>query len=192
MPKVKVDNLPLDRIRAWIENPDTEELSEVDKRILERIDFAYNLLKIEPPHKVIKNIVNRYKVSYDTACRDVEFTNKLWNPRLRITSEWLEQFIINDALSQMKACKQMLDMSTWQKTRADLIKVYTAMIGRQAPIDPQLLGHNNYFLAINFGGQVEKIDANKLNQLPAGKREELAEMLFPDIEDIEVESVMNS
>ena len=190
--KTRVEDMSVDMIRSWIANPDTVELSPIQKTILERIDFAYDNLKIEPSHKVVKKIVYKFKVSFETALLDVERCKKIFNPTLRVDAEWLEQFIVNDALKQIKACQKMLDHKHWQAARADLLKIYAHIKQAGDKIDPSILGDNNYFMVVNFGSNAQKIDYNKLNSLPIQERVELTDFLFQDADEVQIEEILES
>jgi len=185
MPKtLKAEDITIDRLRAWLNDPGTEELSPKDREIYNRWDYAYDQLKIETPSSVINRLVSKFSISKAQAYRDLQHCQKLLNPINRHDLDWIRNFIIEDALLQIEVARENVDHKTWQKARADLIRIYMIEKGDKAAIDPELLGRNEYFITINFGDNVEKINMNELHKLPVNKRVELTNFLFNDI-DIE-------
>ena len=193
MPKIATIDVTFDRIRMWVDNPDSEELSAKDKEILSRWDFAYDQLKICKPYEVRNRLVKKFNIKISQAYNDIRNANKLFNPVNRRSKDWLRNFIVEDALLQIETAKQNLDNKAWQLARQDLIKIYAIEKNEEDGIDPELLGNNNYFIAVNFGNEIEKIDLSKLHAMPMERRQELTNFLFPELETIEdAEIIMNS
>lgn len=192
MPKVPAEQLTFDRIRQWIDNPDSTELSQKDKEIYTRWDFAYDQLKTNKPAAVTNRMVKKFNISESQARKDIRHANQLLNPINRRDSEWIRNYIVEDAMDQIEIARQKQDMKAWQKARMDLIKIYQIDKEDKENIDPDALGQNNYFITIIQGGQARKINIDKLQSLPEDKRIEYTEFLFEEIEDTEAEEIMKS
>lgn len=188
----KADNITFDRIRAWLNNPENGELSAKDREIYDRWDFTYDQLKIEKPAAVINRLMAKFDVSKAQAYRDIRSCQRLLNPVNRRDLDWIRNFIVDDAILQIKVARDRLDSKAWQKARADLIKIYAIEKDERAGIDPELLGRNEYFIAINFGDKVEKVNLGELHKLPVNKRTELTEFLFQDIEIEDAKFILES
>jgi len=186
------ENVSLERLRAWIDNPNTEVLTADEKRIWERIDFAYDQLKTETPREVVNRIVKKFNISRTQATKDIQLCNQLLAPTNRTDIEWMRNFIISDAMLQIKVAQEMLDMKGWAAARDTIMKVYLNELNSQAPIDPELLGRNTYYALININGNVEKLELDKLTGLPREKKEELAQIILEDITPQVAETIMNS
>jgi len=192
MPKPKVIDVTFDRIRDWIDNPDAPDLSDKDKEIWSRWDFAYDQLKKEHPPAVVNRLCKKFGLSQSQAYSDIRNAQKLLSPINRRQTDWLRNFIIEDAIQRRDYAIQTGNQKAWAEASSTILKVYALDKNDQEGIDPAMLGHNNYFIAINAGNKVHKIDYDKLHNLSAGERENLTDFLFPDIEDAEVEDIMNS
>ena len=192
MPKLATIDVTFDKIRAWVDNPDCDDLSVKDKDILARWDYAYDQLKISKPAQVVNRLIKKFEIKVSQAYLDIRNANKLFNPVNRRSKEWLRNFIVEDAILQMETAKSNLDQRAWQLARQDLIKIYALEKGDEDGIDPSLLGNNNYFIAINIDSKIEKIDYDKLHGMPMERKQELTNFLFPEIEDADVIDIMNS
>jgi len=188
----KAEDITLDRIRAWLNEPGAPELSETDRKIYDRLDFCYDQLKIEKPSSVIRRLIKKFEISQAQAYKDLTNCQKLLNPINRRELEWIRNFIVDDAILQMKVAKDRVDMKAWEKARGDLIRIYAIEKEDKTGIDPELLGNNQYFVAINFGEKAEMIDLNKLHKLPVEKRVKLSEFLYHDIEIEDAKFIMES
>jgi len=191
MPKEEVT---FDKIRAWVNNKDAPELSEAEKRILDRWDYVYDQLKIEKQSAVVNRLMKKYNIKISQAYYDIRNAQKLFNPINRRETDWLRNFIVEDALLQIKAARETNDAKAWQKARLDLIKVYALDKADKDGIDPELLGRNNYYVLINVDNTVQKVDMNKVHELPVDKRLELtSDLLYKELEsEEEVDIIMNS
>lgn len=192
MSKKKAALLTFDRIRQWIDNPDTAELSERDKKIYARWDYAYDQLKTNKPAAVVNRLQKKFNISASQARLDIRHATQLLNPINRRESEWIRNYIVEDAIDQIEIARQKQDMKAWQKARADLVRIYALDKEDKDSIDPDELGQNNYYITIIQGGQAQKINIDKLQNLPEDKRIEYTEFLFEEIEDQDAEEIMNS
>ena len=192
MRTLKAEDITLDRVRSWLNDPESEELSETDKKIYDRWDFCYDQLKIEKPAAVVNRLMQKYGVSKSQAYKDIADAQRLLNPINRRDLEWIRNFIVDDAILQMKVAKEALDFKAWEKARADLIKIYAIEKSDIAGIDPALLGNNNYYTMININNKTEVIDMSQIYKLPAEKRNQLTEFLFKDIDVQDAEEMMKS
>ncbi len=190
--KQKGEGQVLENIKAWLNDPDTNELSEKDKEILERLDFAYDQLKIDPPKIVARKMAAKFGYSVRNAQYDIQKCKILFNPINRRDVEWIRNFIIEDAILQIKAAREKLDMRAWNNARSQLLKLYIAEQKDKAEIDPEMLGNNKYYITVNFGNAAKKIDMNKLHELPEDKRLKLTEFLYSDINIEDAKEIMNS
>ncbi|MDF1546410.1 MAG: hypothetical protein P1P88_01220 [Bacteroidales bacterium] len=188
----KAENITLDRIRAWLNDPDSSELSETDRAIYDRWDFAYDQLKIEKPAAVINRLMVKFDISKAQAYVDIRNCQRLLNPINRRDSDWLRNFIVDDAILQIKVARERVDSRAWQKARADLIRIYAIEKDDNKGIDPELLGGNEYFITINFGDHIEKINMNELHKMPLNKRIEKTEFLFQDIDEEDAKFILES
>ncbi len=190
-----MDNIDVtfDKIRNWINNPDDIGLSESDKRIYTRWDYAYDQLKIEKPSAVVNRLVKKFGISHTLAYWDIRQAQKLFNPVIRRETEWLRDIIVEDALLQMQVAKEMLDSRAWREARQDLIKIYAIDKANVEGIDPKMLGKNNYYILVNINNKVKKLDFNKLNELPVDKRIELTDdFLYKELDsEAEAKDIMN-
>ena len=192
MPKLATIDVTFDKIRAWVDNPKSEDLSVKDKDILNRWDYAYDQRKITKPAQVVNRLMQKFDIKISQAYLDIRNANKLFNPVNRRSKEWLRNFIVEDAILQMETAKSNLDQRAWQLARMDLIKIYALEKGDEDGIDPSLLGNNNYFIAINIDSKIEKIDYDKLHGMPMERKQELTKFLFPEVDDAEVIEIMKS
>jgi len=182
----------LEKLRAWVNNPDTEVLTQQEKDVWERIDYAYDQLKIETPNNVINRLVKKFNITRAQAGKDISMCNTILAPQNRVDTAWMRNFIINDAMLQIRVAQQTLDQKAWAAARDTIAKIYLAELSTQAPIDPELLGGNNYFAIININGEVQKIDLSKVAEMHHTRREKLTEFLFQDITEENAEVIMNS
>jgi len=180
---IREKEVSLEKLRAWLNDPNTSHLTEDEKQAWERIDFAYDQLKIETPPHVVNRMMKKFNITRAQASRDLQLCNSLLAPQNRIDLGWLRNFIIDDALLQIKVAQETLDHKAWTSGRNTLEKVYLQELSTQAPIDPELLGGNNYFALINMNGQLQKIDLNKVVEMPQTRREKLTEFIFEDISE---------
>jgi len=192
MPKSVAENITFEKIRGWLNDSNAPALSELEKAIYERLDYAYDQLKIEPPSSVVSRLMRKFDISKNQAYRDIRDAQKLLNPINRQDLEWIRNFIIDDALLHIKVARERIDNRSWQKARADLIRIYAIEKSEKATIDPEMLGRNEYFVTINFGSHAEKINLNKLHELPDNRRIQLTDFLFADAQIEDVEFIMNS
>jgi len=192
-----MDNNPditFDKIRAWINDPNDEGLSESEKRIYARWDYAYDQLKIEKPSAVVNRLCKKFGISHTLAYWDIRQAQRLFNPVIRRETDWIRDVIIEDALLQMQVAKEMLDSKAWREARQDLIKIYAIDKANVDGIDPKNLGKNNYYILVNIDNNVKKLDFNKLNELPVDKRISLTdEFLYKELDsEQEAKDIMNS
>lgn len=193
MPKVKAIELTFDRIRNWINNPDSDDLSEKDKEIYVRWDYAYDQLKTEKPVIVVQRLMKKFNISQPLAYKDLRECQKLLSPVNRRDTEWIRNFLVEDLILQIKVARESNDKKLWEKANANLIKIYAIEKGEREGIDPETLGNNNYYVVINAGNKIEKIDYNKLTELEPEKKMRLTDFLFPEIEStVEAEKIMKS
>lgn len=184
--------LAFEEIQNFVNNPDAPELAPKHKEILKRWDFAYEQLKIEARPVVVKRLMYKFEISERLARMDVRNATLIFAPINRAESEWIRQFIIDDAMQQIKAAKAKGDMKAWEKARQSLIQVYKIDKEDEDKVPVELLGGNQYFFNINFGNKVEKIDLDKAHKLPINKRLELTEFLYQDITDADADEIINS
>jgi hypothetical protein len=189
---LKAEDITFDRIRAWLNEPDAEEISETDRKIYDRWDYAYDQLKIEKPSAVINRLVHKFEISKAHAYKDLHNCQKLLNPINRHDLDWIRNFLIDDAQLQIKVARENVDHRAWQKARSDLIRIWAIEKGEKTGIDPELLGRNEYYVTINFGDKVEKINMNELHKMPVNKRVELTEYLFNDIDTDQAKFMLES
>lgn len=193
MPKPAIIDVTFDRIRQWVDNPDSPELSAKDKEIWERWDFAYDQLKKEKTPAVVNRLMRKFGISNTQAYLDIKNAQKLLSPINRRETDWIRNFLIEDAIERRNYAIETNNQKAWAEASNTILKIYIADKNDQDGIDPKLLGHNNYFIAVNIGGKIEKLDYDKLHKLPIEKRVEYTDFLFPEIEnETEVENIMNS
>lgn len=193
MPKKRAAQLTFDRIRQWVDNPDAPDLSTKDKEIYTRWDFAYDQLKTNKPAAVVSRLQKKFNISASQARLDIRHATQLLNPINRRESEWIRNYIVEDAIDNIEIARKKQDLKAWQKARQDLIKVYELDKDEQDSIDPEALGQNNYYITIiQNNGEAKKLNVDKLQELPEGKRVEYTNFLFEEIEDQEAEEIMNS
>jgi len=192
MKALPLNTVNYEKIRAWLNDPEAEELTAEQRHIYARWDYAYDQLKLENTAAVARRLMMKFKISRATAYNDIQYCNLLLNPINRRDAEWLHNFIVEDAILQIKAAREKIDMKAWQKARADLIKIYAINKANQSEFNPAQLGNNNYYIAINFGNEIEKINTNELDQLPENKKTDLINLLYKDIDISDAESIMNS
>jgi len=191
--KDKAIELTFDKIRNWLNNPDVPSLSEKDKEIYIRWDYAYDQLKTEKTAAVVQRLMKKFGISIALAYKDINECQKLLTPMNRRDTEWLRNYIVEDLLMQIKVARESLDKSAWEKATSHLIKIYAIEKDEHEGIDVNALGNNNYYIIVNSNNKLEKIDYNKLSELSPEKKVELTEFLFPEIESvIEAEKIMKS
>jgi len=189
---MKTEKFDIQTIRTFLDNPDSPDLPEKEKKILKPLEYAYDMLKVAPPHAVMERLKKKFGISDSTAKKDITATEELFSPSLRISGEWLERFIIYDSLKLISVCKRKMDLKHWQLATATLTKIYLNKIAKDVQIKPEMLGNNQFFTVINVGDKVMKVDMNQLNKMPVGQRVDLTNDLFKDITEIEAELIMNS
>lgn len=193
MPKRAIAETTFDRIREWVDNPDSPILSQKDKEIWTRWDFAYDQLKSESSPAVVNRLMKKFGISYGQAYNDIRNAQKLLAPVNRRDTDWLRNFIIEDAMQRRKFAIDTGNQKAWAEAANTILKIYALDKGDQDGIDPNMLGNNKYFITVNFGNKVEKIDYDKLHELPEEKRVKITDYLFKDIDEIEeAEEIMNS
>jgi len=189
---IKAEHITIDRIRSWLNDPQSEELSEIDKAIYDRWDYCYDQLKIEKPSAVVNRLMQKFGIKKTAAYKDISDCQRLLNPINRRDLEWIRNYIVEDALFAIKLAKESLDMKAWEKARADLIKIYAIEKSDIAGIDPELLGNNQYYTMININNKTEVIDMGQIYKLPVEKRKELTDFLFKDIDIEDAKQIMET
>jgi len=181
-------------IANWVNTPHHPQLNERQQNVFDRMSFAYDQLKLESPTTVVNRIVKKFNVKPSTARMDIQKCQAIFSPQLIRTAEWLENFIIEDAMKQIKVAQELLDMKAWQTARADLIKIYAKKIDRKQKINPSDLGHNQYYITVNFGNKyIEKLDLLKLHEMPiAQKMKRIANYLYQDKDIQEITEIIES
>jgi hypothetical protein len=185
-------DVTFDRIRAYIDNQDSAPLSVKDKELLDRWDFAYDNLKISSRSAVVSRLMKKYDIAQMTAYKDVLSAERLFGAINRRSPEWLRDFIVEDAVKHLRYATETNNDKARIEARNTLLKVYALDKNDVEGIDPKLLGNNNYFIAVNFGDRVEKINYDKLMEMPTEKKMKMTDFLFQDIDDVECEKIMQS
>ncbi len=194
MSKPAIIEVTFDKIRNFVDNPDAPELTGSEKTILERLDFAYDQLKYNTTVAVVNRLMRKYEIKRSQAYIDIRNCKRIFNPIHRRDTEWLRNFIVEDAVKQLNIAQKNRNHKAWQLARKDLITIYGIDKKDDEAIDPTLLGHNNYFININVGdNERKKIDYDMLHKLPVNKRHKLTDFLYPELEsEVEAEKIMNS
>jgi len=182
-----------DKIRAWLNNSETVELSDNDKKIYERWDYAYDQLKVEKPAAVVQRLKTKFGISTALAYKDLRDCQKLLSPANRRDADWIQNFIIEELMLQIKVGRESLDKTLWQKATENLTKIWQTLKGDTNELDTELLGNNKYFIVIGNKSEVQKIDYDKISELPTEKLVEITDFLFSELEsEKEAESIMKS
>jgi hypothetical protein len=189
---LKAENITLDRIRSWLNDPNSEELSLIDKAIYDRWDYCYDQLKIEKPAAVVNRLMQKFGIQKSQAYKDIYDCQRLLNPINRRDLEWIRNFIVDDAFLRIKLAKEALDFKAWEKACETLVKIYAIEKSDIAGIDPELLGNNQYYTVLNVNNKIEVIDMSQIYKLPADKRNQLCDFLFKDIDVQDAEELMKS
>ncbi|MEA1971976.1 MAG: hypothetical protein U9N34_01565, partial [Candidatus Cloacimonadota bacterium] len=113
MPKQAILDVTFDRIRQWIDNPEYSDLSEKDKLIWARWDFAYDQLKQETNPVVVNRLMHKFEISQAQAYNDIHNSQKLLSPINRRESSWLRNFLIEDALQRRKYAVETSNQKAW-------------------------------------------------------------------------------
>lgn len=191
MPRKKTEELTLDRLRAFV-NGDYDKISDKDKKILLRLDFAYDQLKNETRANTVKRIVWKFKVSERQAQVDVKDCLRLFVPINRVDVEWLGNFIIEDAKLQLLGARAEGNHNARIKARAHLMKMFIVAKSEQSEIDPDMLGNNNYYVVVSNGDKMIQFNLDELNSLPLNKKMEITEdILFEEIDEEKAKLMMN-
>jgi len=190
--ELPTNTLNFEKIRAWLNEPDAEEITPEQRLIYDRWDFAYDQLKLERPPSVARRLMLKYGVSRSTAYNDIGWCQKLLNPINRRDLEWVRNYLVEDAILQVNAARTALDMRAWDKASTRLLKLYAIERDEKDGIDPELLGNNNYYITVNFGDKVEKINLDELSKLPEKKRMSLTEAMFGEIDIEDAKTIMES
>lgn len=182
MPKTSIQNIPLYKLRAYIDGK-TEYLSPIEQAQLDRLYFAYDQLKTESIWNAAKRIQRRFDVSISQAHRDVHDCKKLFNPTNKHDIDWIENFLIEDIKLQMNVAKAEQNHTAWANARTHLLRMYAIMSKKELGIDPEILGNNSYFAVAIANNQIIKLNLDEVFKLPENERLELSSsILYSEID----------
>lgn len=187
----KIEEVPLHKLRAFVDGK-TDMLKPSEQAQLDRMHFAYTQLRYESTRATVRRIVQKYNVTERQAFKDIAQCKKLFVPLYKDDIDWLEHYIIEDIKKSIQAFQVEGNASAWNNARAQLIKMYTIMAARDTNFDIDKLGNNNYFVVVGNEGELQKIDLDKIYELPTNERVKISHsFLKNEISAEEAQKIMN-
>jgi hypothetical protein len=170
----KTDNLTLNRIKDWIINPDTDRLTDAEKELFEKIDFADNILRKYPSKKIASAYIQRkYQCSLATAYNYMSAALDVFNSKSRLDKEFWKNWIIYDIAKLIAKAEVKEDFKSWALAQKNLITVMGFDRPDEDKYPPSIFDNNNFYVAINVNNKLYKSELNKFLELPLSSRNTL-------------------
>ena len=110
----KTESLTLNKIKEWIVNPDTDRLTDAQKDLFEKIDFADNILRKYPSKKIAAAYSQRkFDCSLAAAYNYMTAALDVFNSRSRLDKEFWKNWIIYDIAKLIAKCEAKEDFKSW-------------------------------------------------------------------------------
>jgi len=185
MPKLEqIDsNTSFRKIEKWLHNPETPAISENDKKIYDRMKFAYDGLQRHPKKHVATSLQRVFGISHSLAYYDINNAVKLFNPINRQDKEFIKIWIIERLMTDIRIMRAKdhltaTEYKALQGLYASLIKVSGNDRKEDGDeIDPDLLGNNTLIANFVINNRNIQINFDDINSKPATK-----EMLMQNID----------
>ena len=118
---------------------------------------------------------------------------RLFAPSMGYDIDFLKNFIITDALQQIKiATTGTINHKAWTEARNTLVKMYTLDKQDGEQISPEMLGHNTYIVTLPDDNKIIKQNLFEMDKLSATRRDEIVSKLFSDdITEIEASAILS-
>jgi len=168
----KLDNIiskrSIDRIGKWLNNPEIKTISDNDKKIFERMKFAYDRLQIHNKKRVAASIRKTYDVSLAMAYKYIKDAITVFNPINRHDKEFMKTWIIDKLIVDIQRIRSKpeptaTDNKALSGFYANLIKIMGFDRTDIEEIDPSLLGHNQLIANFQFNNKNITINFDKNN-----------------------------
>jgi len=195
--RTALEDTNYEMIKAYALNPDTTELSEEKKAMLERVISASKILDKNPIQKqAVALHQQKYPdISRRQAYEDLRFAVKMFNTLQTFDYDFWRTWLINDIVRNIESCrnaKTVKDRGVIAAEHANLLKV----IGEKPEDlpDPKRNEKHEFYILIQNDNRQVKVDINKLKDLPTAALQELNRVIYGgnEITDVEAEEIMQS
>jgi len=194
MPKfLPVADSSLDKIKKWVQDPETSRISESDKKIFDRLDFADTQLRRKPRKKEVANlIVAKYGITLRQAYNDIWSAQKLFGSVYPINKDWWRNWLIDDILLLIDSSKATKDLKSWASAQANLIKALALDQKDDPNVDPEILGKHNFYTVININNKTIKLNMQDFQKIPVSYRKKVIDALNIPIDESDAVEIMRS
>jgi hypothetical protein len=196
MPKqIAAADVSYDKIHRWVLAPDDENvrLTKQDRAIFNRWDFADTQLRRFPRKKQVAEVLRKkYKYSISTAYSDIYNAQRLFASIHPLNKEWIRNYLIEDIFVLLEAAKKSGNMKAWGVAQANLIKAAGLEKIDEEKIDPEILDKHNFYVMINIGKQVFKVDLETFQNLPVNTKNKIISEIDQEITEIEAAEILES
>lgn len=175
-----VNNLNFDVVKEYLNSGSSVALSEEYQRMLDICLDVYQMLKKYPQRNIcIRRLMIQQDLSYNTACKYVDFARANWGNYVDLKRDFLETFFMEKLLAEISDP----DASEQSKAKnlATLQRHLEAM--PEQKVDPKLMEKNTVYIQVNINGTVSRLSEEELEQIPVGIRQKLLAMMSGDITD---------
>ena len=197
MSRIALEDTRYEDIKAYALNPETEELSEEKRELLDRVVSASKILDKNPIQKqAVALHQQKYPdISRRQAYEDLRFAVKMFNTLQTFDFDFWRTWLINDIVRNIESCrngKSVKDRGVIAAEHANLLRV----IGdkpEELP-DPKRNEKHEFYILIQNDNRQVKVDLNKLKDLPTAALQELNKAIYGgnEITDIDAEEIMKS
>ncbi len=194
MPKsISAHETSFAKIQKWINDPDSNKISESDKKIFDRLDFADTQLRRKPRKKEAAQLIAaKFNITLRQAYNDLWYAQKLFGSIHPFNKDWWRNWLIEDIVTLIESCKVTGDLKTWASAHANLVKAIGLDQKEEIPIDPEILSQHNYYTVINVDNKSIKIGLEDLIKIPLSSRKRVLDALNKPIDESEALEIMNS
>jgi hypothetical protein len=196
MSKAAITETTHDKIIAFCLDPENNPLNDEQKKILNRLNLADDLLRRYPRTKEAAKLLQlKYPdLSRAQIYRDIADAKRLFNFTNPVDKEWVRRWVIEDCFRLIEIAKNQgtRGFKAWNMARAQLIKAAQLDIRDDDKLDPSIMDQHNFFTVININGNNMKIDLEAFLELPVSTRKKLSDALNAPIEEQDAVEIMNS
>ena len=197
MSKIALEETKYEQIKAYMLDPDTAQLSDQLKQMLDRIVSASKILDKNPIQKQALNLhKQKYpEISQRQAYEDLRLSIRLFNTLHTFDYDFWRTWLLNDIVRNIEKCRignNDKDRKTIAMEHANLLKV----IGEKPEDipDPERNEKHQFYILIQNDNRQIKVDLNSLKDLPTAALQELNRAIYggSEITDIVAEEIMKS
>lgn len=197
MSRTALEDTKYELIKGYMLNPETSELPEEQRELLDRVISATKVLDKNPIQKqAVALHQQKYPdISRAQAYEDLRLGVRLFNTLHSFDYDLWRTWLLNDIVRNIENCrnaKSDKDRRVIAMEHANLIKA----IGEkpQDLPDPKRNEKHQFYILIQNNNQQIKVDLNSLKDLPTAALQELNRAIYGgnEITDVDVEELMNS